>query len=69
LPNANPASVHSSTVATVMMLETTSEFHSASPMFCCWTAVAMLVNRSSPGSSGGGKTFISAIGLLAATSM
>jgi hypothetical protein len=38
-------------------------------MLCCSTAVATLDHRSSPGSSGGGHWFISAIGRLAATSM
>jgi hypothetical protein len=32
-------------------------------------AVAMLSNRPSPGTSGGGKVFISDMGRLAATSM
>jgi hypothetical protein len=33
-PNANPARVQNSTVAAVVTVETTSEFHNARPMFC-----------------------------------
>ena len=69
LAKAKPASVQNSTVAAVISPETSSELTSARPMLCCSIAVATLVHRSSPGSSGGGQTFISAIGRLAATSM
>ena len=69
LANAKPASVQSRHVLAVTTVQTISELTSASPMACCCTALTTLAHRSGPGSTGGGDTFISAIGRLAATSM
>ena len=60
--------MQNSTVATVIVTETSSELTSARPMFCWSSAFTMFENSSGPGVSGGGLCAISAIGLLAATS-
>lgn len=61
--------MQNSTVVTVMMLETSSEFQIARPRGWASQALRMLRHSPPPGVSGGGNWFISDIGLLAATTM